>query len=241
MVAAGILAIYLPGLGNTLVFDDGPLAEDLFNRYRALTELRVRQLSYGSFPWLAAVFGDGWWKQRLVNLAIHAGVVVALWGLYREILAHIAAPEGDAGPRPDYANAPALGLAIGFFALNPVATYAVSYLIQRSILLATLFVVAGLFLVMRWLATRRAWFLVAAVLCYALAIASKEHAILAPLAAIPLFLLARRPTMKQLLPVAAAGVLLAGAAAALLALKYGEILGKPFDLWSQIYMRQLSE
>jgi len=240
-IVAGILAIYLPGLGNALVFDDGPLAEDLFNRYRELTELRVRQLSYGSFPWLAAVFGDGWWKQRLVNLALHAGVVVALWGLYREILSHVAAPEGEGGPRPDYPNAPALGLAIGFFALNPVATYAVSYLIQRSILMATFFVVAGLFLFMRWLATGKAWALAAAVVAYALAIASKEHAILAPLAAVPLFLLARRPTMRQLMPIAAAGVLLAAAAAALLAIKYGEILGKPFDLWSQIYMRQLSE
>jgi hypothetical protein len=240
-IAAGILAIYLPGLGNALVFDDGPLAEDLFNRYRDLSELRVRQLSYGSFPWLAAVFGDGWWKQRLVNLALHAGVVVAVWGLYREILAHIAAPEGESGPRPDYSNSPALGLAVGFFALNPVAAYAVSYLIQRSILMATLFVVSGLWLFMRWLATGKARLLAAAVVAYALAIASKEHAILAPLAALPLFLLARRPTMRQVLPVAAAGVLLAGAAAALLAVKYGEILGRPFDLWSQIYMRQLSE
>ncbi len=240
-IIAGILAIYLPGLGNALIFDDGPLAEDLFNRYRDLTELRVRQLSYGSFPWLAAVFGDGWWKQRLVNLVLHAGVVVALWGLYREILSHVAAPEGEGGARPDYTNSPALGLAIGFFALNPVATYAVSYLIQRSILMATLFVVLGLFFFMRWLATGRAWALAAAVMAYALAIASKEHAILAPLATVPLFLLARRPTMRQLVPVAAAGLLLAAAAASLLAIKYGEILGKPFDLWSQVYMRQLSE
>jgi hypothetical protein len=240
-LAAGILAIYLPGLGNGLVFDDGPLAEDLFQRYATLSELRVRQLSYGSFPWLAAAFGDGWWKQRLVNLAIHAGVVVALWGLYREILARILPPEGEGGGRADYANAPALGLAIGFFALNPVATYAVAYLIQRSILMATFFVVMGLWSLMRWLATGRAAWLAGAILAYVLAIASKEHAILAPLAALPLYILARRPSVKQALPFATGVVLLASGAAAFLAFKYGEILGKPFDLWSQVYMRQLSE
>ncbi len=240
-LAAGILAIYLPGLGNGLVFDDGPLAEDLFKRYASFAELQVRQLSYGSFPWLAAAFGDGWWKQRLVNLAIHAGVVAALWGLYREILARIAPPAGESGPAPDYPNAPALGIAIGFFALNPVAVYAVAYLIQRSILLATFFVVAGLWALLRGLATGRAAWYAGAVAAYALAIASKEHAILAPLAALPLYILARRPTAKQALPVLAALLALAGAAAALLAMKYGEILGKPFDLWSQVYMRQLSE
>lgn len=240
-IVAGILAIYLPGLANSLVFDDGPLAEDLFQRYRSLADLQVRHLSYGSFPWLASLFGDGWWKQRLVNIGIHAGVVVALWGLYREILARIAAPEGEPGSQPDYPNAPALGLAIGFYALNPVAAYAVAYLIQRSILLATFFVVLGLWLLMRWLSTGRLAWLAGAVLAYALAIASKEHAILAPLAALPLYILARRPTLKQFAPFAGAVLLLAGAAGAILAIRYGEILGKPFDLWSQVYMRQLSE
>lgn len=240
-IAAGLAAIYLPGLGNALVFDDAPLAEDLFARYASLLDFKVRQLSYGSFPWLAAVFGDGWWKQRLVNLAIHAGVVVALWGLYREILARIEAPADEAGNRPAYADSPAVGLAIGFYALNPVAVYAVAYLIQRSILMATLFVVLGLWGFLRWLSTGRLAWLAGAVLAYALAIASKEHAILAPLAALPLYVLARRPSLRQALPVLAGVLALAGTAIAILALNYGEILGKPFDEWSQVYMRQLSE
>lgn len=240
-IAAGLAAIYLPGLGNALVFDDAPLAEDLFARYANLLDFKVRQLSYGSFPWLAAVFGDGWWKQRLVNLAIHAGVVVALWGLYREILARIEAPADESGARPSYPDSPAVGLALGFYALNPVAVYAVAYLIQRSILMATLFVVLGLWGFLRWLSTGRLAWLAGAVLAYALAIASKEHAILAPLAALPLYVLARRPSLRQALPVLAGVLALAGTAIAILALNYGEILGKPFDEWSQVYMRQLSE
>ncbi len=100
--------------------------------------------------WVQWLAGEGWWKQRLVNLAIHIGTyVVALWGLYREILRVIVPPveEGAAAGAPpvSYHRSAALGIAIGFFALNPVAVYGVGYLIQRSILLATFFVVLGLF------------------------------------------------------------------------------------------------
>jgi hypothetical protein len=39
-------------------------------------------LSCGSFVWLHALLGDGCWKQRLVNVFIHLGVVVSLWAFY---------------------------------------------------------------------------------------------------------------------------------------------------------------
>ena len=148
VVLAALLAIYLPGLGNIPVFDDAFLTDgELFAEYRSLFEFRVRVISYGSFVWMQALFGEGWWKQRLLNFAIHVGVVLALWGLYREILRHIAPPPAEAAPPGKevlpYHQSPALGLAVGFFALNPVAVYAVAYLIQRSILLATFFTVLG--------------------------------------------------------------------------------------------------
>jgi len=145
LVAAALLAIYLPGLDNPLVYDDGFLGEGLFAQYGSLFPIRVRMLSYGSFVWIRDLFGDGWWKQRLFNLALHMGVVIALWGLYREILRHIAAPadEGATAPVPYYRSA-TVGLAVGFFALNPAAVYGVGYLIQRSIVMATLFTVLSL-------------------------------------------------------------------------------------------------
>jgi tetratricopeptide (TPR) repeat protein len=244
LVLIALLAIYLPGLGNLPVFDDAYLAEGtLLRDYASWRELRTRMLSYGSFVWVQALFGEGWWKQRLGNLAIHAGVVAALWALYREILRHIAAssPEARDTPAPPYAESPALGFAIGFFALNPVAVYAVAYLIQRSILLATLFVVLGLWCFARGLATRHARFHVAALACYALAVMSKEHAILAPLAAVPLYILIARPAPRRLALLSAAGLLLVAAAGALLALRYGEIIGKPFDEYSHVYLAQLSQ
>lgn len=245
IVLAALLGIYLPSLGNLPVVDDAYLADGkLFADYRKAFELRVRMLSYGSFVWLQALLGEGWWKQRLVNLAIHAGVVIALWALYREILRHIAAgaEPGDAAKTGlAYHRSPALGFAIGFFALNPVAVYAVAYLIQRSILLATLFVVLGLWLFARGLATRRHWLHALAVVCYVLAMMSKEHALLAPLAALPLYILIARPGAKRLALIVGSGALLVGIAGFVLSYRYGSMLGRAFDEYSHVYLAQLAQ
>jgi tetratricopeptide (TPR) repeat protein len=233
LVLLALLAVYLPGLDNTLVFDDSYLAEGLFADYRSLAEWRARLLSYGSFVWLQALWGEEWWKQRLFNLALHVGVVAALWALYREILRALEPAQSH--------RSPALGIAIGFFALNPVAVYAVAYLIQRSILMATLFVVMALWLVARGLRLGKPLLHVAALGAYVLALLSKEHAILAPLAAVPLYIVIARPPGKRLALLSAAGALVVAAAGAALWYRYGEIIGKPFDEFSRIYLQQLAQ
>jgi tetratricopeptide (TPR) repeat protein len=238
IVLAGMLMIYLPGLGNGLVFDDTYLTDGLFGDYGSLSTLRARFLSYGSFVWLQGLLGDGWWKQRFLNLGIHVGVVLALWALYREILRCIVPGGGEAEPG-SYARSPALPFAIGFFALNPVAVYAVAYLIQRSTLMATFFVVVGLLCLARGLAYRRKWLVAVAVGCYVLAVASKESAILAPLAALPLFVVVARPGAKRLALAAVADLLLVAAMAFVVARRYGQIIGKPFDEYSFVYLAQL--
>jgi hypothetical protein len=189
IVVAVALAIYLPGLGNQLVYDDGALTDgNLFTDYRSLA-LRSRMLSYGSFVWIQSLLGEGWWKQRLLNVVIHVAVVGVLWGFYREILRALTAPDPDPGEeRVPYHASPALGVAVGFFALNPVAVYAVAYLIQRSILLATFFTVVALWLFALGLRTGKWWLHLLAAISYALAVLSKEHAVLAPLAAVPVYI-----------------------------------------------------
>ena len=246
LVVVALLVIYLPGLGSAPVFDDALLTERAFqSSYGSLLDLKIRMLSYGSFVWLQQLAGEGWWKQRALNLLIHFGVVLALWALYREILRHIAPPRdestgADKAAAP-YEKSPALGLAIAFFALNPVAVYAVAYLIQRSILLATLFVVLGLWLFARGVARKSPLALGLCVACYALAVMSKEHAILAPLAAVPLYILVVRPSGRRLAMLAGASVLMIVAAGALLSMRYGSIIGKPFDEFSRVYLAQLSK
>lgn len=241
VVAIALLAIYLPGLDNSLVYDDGFLTEGLFAQYGSILPLKVRMLSYGSFVWIQQLFGEGWWKQRLFNLALHFGVVVALWALYREILRHVALSPDEPPEATPYYRSPALGLAIGFFALNPVAAYGVSYLIQRSIVMATLFTVLALWLFARGLRLRRPVLFALAIACYVLAVLSKEHAILAPLAAIPLYILVERPSPKRMAMVAAAPTAIMAIAGAALYMRYGEIIGKPFDEYSRLYLDQLAK
>jgi tetratricopeptide (TPR) repeat protein len=235
-----LLIIYFPGLGNGLVFDDSYLTEGLFNEYASPFSLQARLLSYGSFVWLHSLAGDGWWKQRLLNLTLHAATVAALWAFYREILRCIELP-ARATPLGGPANSPALAFAIGAFALNPVATYAVAYLIQRSILLATLFVALGLAFFARALRTKDSPFHVLALACYALAVISKEYAILAPLAALPVYVVVARPSRRRLTTVSLAAAALVAIATLALWKRYSFILGHAFDEYSHIYLEQLGQ
>ena len=61
---------------------------------------------------------------------------------------------------------------------------------------------------------------------------------LAPLAAVPLYILIARPSGKRLALFAAGGAVLVGLAAAALWARYGEIPGKPFDEYSRVYSGQ---
>jgi tetratricopeptide (TPR) repeat protein len=240
-VLAVAIGIYLPGLANLPVFDDAFYTDGLLKSRFSELQLRPRMLSYGTFVWLDALFGEGIWKQRIANLAIHVAVVAALWTFYREILRAVTPPQPDPGePLVAYQDSQALGLAIGFFALNPVAVYAVAYLIQRSILMATFFVVVSLWLFARGLRTGRWWMHAISLACYALAVLSKEHAILAPLAALPVYVLVARPTRKRLGAVTVVGAVLIAVAGVLLAQRFGNILGAPFDEFSRVYLAQLS-
>ena len=244
VVAAALLVLYLPALGNALVFDDGYLADgELFGDYKSFLPLRERTLSYSSFVWVRAAFGEGWGAQRLVNLGLHLAVTLCLWGLWRELLRHVADPVPDPGeptaPAPWHRSL-ALGVGIGFFALNPVAVYAVAYLIQRSIVMATLFTVLGLWAFAVALARRRPLLHLAALACYGLALLSKEHAIAAPLAALAIYVLVARPSAGRLAAMVGAALAIAAVAAWLLWSRYGHIIGKPFDEYSHVYLAQLA-
>jgi hypothetical protein len=80
------------------------------------------------------------------------------------------------------------------FALHPVAVYGVAYLIQRSTLMATLFMLLMLLAYLQGL-LRGSWrWMLLAALCYFFAVYSKEHSIAAPGVALAMTLLVRRPS-----------------------------------------------
>jgi hypothetical protein len=241
LVLFGLAVIYGPGLTNLPVFDDAYFTDgNIATRYATL-QATPRMLSYGSFLWLESIAGEGLWKQRLFNIALHIGVVLALWGFYREILRSVVSPVPDPGePMVPYHESPGLGFALGFFALNPMAVYAVAYLIQRSIVMATLFVVCGLWLFARGLRERRRWMHAAAVACYAAALFSKETAVFAPLAAIPVYVLVARPSRRRLGALLVAVSALLALAAAVLWKQLSVYLAAPFDQFARAYLAQLA-
>jgi tetratricopeptide (TPR) repeat protein len=191
-----------------------------------------------------SLVGEGWWKQRLVNVFLHLGTAWVLYLLARDLMARMqpaSAAAGEAPPDPGVRQA-ALRLGVALFALNPVAVYAVAYLIQRSIVMATLFAALACLGWVRALTTgRKGWYALAFV-AYVLALLSKETALMTVLLTVPLYVFVRRPPWKRTLAVvgvAVAAVAALGMAAATLLPNLAAVLGQAFDQDSLAYARQL--
>ena len=238
-----VLALYWTSLGNGLVFDDERLRDGtIFGQYGRLTEFRARLLSYGSFVWVQALAGEGWVAQRLVNVALHLCTAFAVYRLLHLLLERTEFPAAErAAAHFEVSRTLALRIGVALFALNPVAVYAVAYLVQRSVVMAALFVALGcLCFVHALIAQRRVWF-GAALACYVLAVLSKEHAVTAIALAVPLYVFVRRPSPRRVLAVAAGAAAVLAAAAAVLYQGYGAIIGTVFDETSRAYVQQLEQ
>jgi tetratricopeptide (TPR) repeat protein len=240
VLAAAVLGVYLPGLHNGLVFDDARLTDGtIFGQYGGLSP-RVRMLSYGSFVWVQALFGESWWLQRLVNVLLHLGVAAGLYALFRRLLERTEFPE-DVRAQPGFeaSRTAALRIGVALFALNPVAVYAVAYLVQRSSLMAALFVVLACIAWVEALQTRRPGWFAAAAVAYVLAVFSKETAVMAAGFAVPLYVFVQRPPLKRTLAVLGAAVLVVAIVGSVLAVVYRPLIGTVFDNASHAYVRQL--
>ena len=235
-----LFGLYLPSLRDALVFDDALITSgQLFAEYGSLLALKPRMLSYGSIVWLHALVGDAWWVQRLANVVLHTAVVAMLYVFYRQLLLSLALPETT-----DEKSPPALRWAVfmgvAWYAFNPTAVYAVAYLTQRSIVMATLFSVIALWAVLKALASRQPLYWLAAAVAYVAAMLSKEYALALPAVAIAMIVLVRRPPAKLLLVMGSVGLVLAATAGWLLYVRYGSIVGRVFDEISVSYLKQLA-
>lgn len=243
VLLAAILGVYLPGLHHELLFDDLRLTDGaIFGRYGSLLEFKQRMLSYGSFVWVDSLWGAGWWKQRLVNIALHLGTTAALYTLVRDLLAQTRFPEDfQESPHFNASRLAACRIGVALFALNPVAVYAVSYLVQRSIVMATLFSVLACWFFVRGLTTRRAHWHVLALVSYIAAVLSKEYAVMAAAMAVPLYIHVRRPPIKTIAVIAGISAALIGIAALVFYGIYGGFIGKLFDPRSVDFAKQLEQ
>jgi len=193
LLVAGVAALYGPHLGAPLVFDD----IDFFaGNYASLvggefSPFALRYWSSWTFAFQRIVFGDDPAAFRLVNVALHVLVGAALFLFIRTLhaLALAGGLERQAEDSQHKTRRLAIWLAVALYLFHPLAVYGVAYLVERSILMATLFSLLMWWAHLRGLDSGKpGWFALAALFCY-FALYSKEHSVMAPAVAVLLTLL----------------------------------------------------
>jgi hypothetical protein len=229
-IAALASALYLPFLGNPLVFDDANFFNGQKFVYYATHPIGMDLRLPGYFTLAATrVLWSGIEAQRILSLFFHIACALALYRLLYGL--QRAALPGTPVAQPQPFDAPAaLRAAIGAaaFALHPVAVYGAAYLVQRSIVLATLFSLLSLIFFLRGLQSGHYRDTLWAALLYSLAVLSKEHAVLLPAVALPLAVLSgadRRLSLRHTALYLAA----CAPAAIFIALLSTGAIGKPYE------------
>lgn len=227
--------VYLPFLGSPFVFDDlNFFSGDVPEVYaHSLFQFNLRWLPYASLGWTAALFSDAVPHFfHLGNVLLHAANVILLFYLLRLLTGAVIA---------NHKNSRALigGAWLGalVFACHPVAVYAVGYVIQRSILMATLFALLMQLAYVRALLTGQKRWLALAVGAYFLACFSKEHSVIVPmlLAALTILLSDKNKLDKRALwatwgAFAAIGIFVA--------LRVNGVFGTPYEAMSAALFEQ---
>lgn len=179
VVAVG--ALYGQFLSNPLVLDDIPFfvmdgrGDQPVNGYH-YTLFELRSLPYATLAWSKAAFGLSLSHFRIENLLLHAAVVLALFFVLKHLFESVLHDGDTSGLSP---RAAAFFAAL-LFALHPVATYAVGYLVQRTILMATLFGLLAMLAYLHGSQRQKPLWLWVSVVLYFLAVFSKEHIIMLP-------------------------------------------------------------
>lgn len=173
-----VALLYGGFLWSPIVFDDDYIfRDDTLIRYgNGDFPLGPRWLPYFTMGLSRRLFGLELIGYRLPSLLLHAGVAIALYAFLQQLWRSVL-PEQTAGRLPYVGIAFFAAL---IFALHPVAVYGAGYLIERTIVMATLAALLMWWAFLRGLESgRMAWFWTS-VLFYVLALSSKEHVIMAP-------------------------------------------------------------
>jgi tetratricopeptide (TPR) repeat protein len=191
---AAVAGLYWPSLHYKPFFDDIYLFErsGLNLIFLQGFAFEIRWLPYFTTAWVDLLFEDNILAQRSINVALHLATAFVLYTLIEQVSHHVA---------PHRNNQRAALAAALLFLLHPLAVYAVGYLIQRTILMATLFGLLALNTYFDGLVTRKKAYFFFAALFYLLSTFSKEHAVLIPATALALTPLATpitRQTWRQL-------------------------------------------
>jgi len=182
LAALLLMAVMYSGfVGNPPVFDDHNIITNLAAYNHALTPFA---LSPRTFPYFSIGFFEvmsrgvlSW--NRWFGIALFGGLVVALYFFLLRALNRFASSDGMNVRR-------AALLACLWVSLNPVAVYATAYLIQRTIVFASLFGLVSATLYLRAQQQNRNADVFSASLFAGLSVMSKEHAVFLPCAVLAL-------------------------------------------------------
>lgn len=212
-VLGATLVLYGSALRYPLQFDD-PQINTYFAQPAPFGSLRW--LSEASFAGIHRAFGAGLVWQRLANLQLHMTTALVLFGFLARLFSAVLNDERSRW----LAFFGAL-----WFLVHPAAVYGVAYLLQRSIVLATLFSIFALWCVLEGLLRRSAAWFAGAAVAYLLALWSKEAAILLPAVAGALAVLVGRTSKRT----AAAALAVCAAIAASVIVQRRALLGAAYE------------
>jgi protein O-mannosyl-transferase len=192
-VAALACALYLPFLGNPMVFDDLPFFAGGDFAYFAThpVGLQLRLLPYFTLAFPQVLWGHfpPWHHaeiHRVISLVFHVGCALALFKLLRDLLRAVSGTDAYSASRQAGPASADMLAAIGsvLFLIHPVAVYGAAYLVQRTMLLATLFSLLSVICFVRGVSRRSLVDAIYGALFYTLAVFSKEHSLLLPAVAV---------------------------------------------------------
>lgn len=216
-------------LHNPIVFDDLPFftmgeadgrqpVDDL-----RFSPLELRSLPYATLAWGKTSFGLDMLHFRIENLLLHILVAIALFFFLTRLFTDIP------GRTPNRLGGGALAFCAALlFALHPVAVYAAAYLVQRSIVMATLFGLLAMLSYLHGSAKGGGAWLWASVLLYYLALLSKEHVIMLPAVLLALTVLLHEDWLSNLRKWWEIHVALLVVALVVLTMKFG-IIGTVYE------------
>ncbi|MES1981751.1 MAG: tetratricopeptide repeat protein [Pseudomonadota bacterium] len=181
LLVLGTAALYGQFLRNPILFDDLPFFmldnegnQPVSNYHFAILELR--SLPYATLAWTKVWFGLNLLGFRIGNLMLHAAVVLALFFFLKVLFESVYAKRSENELLPSHAAF----FAALLFALHPVATYAAGYLVQRTIIMATLFCLLAMLSYVYGSVRQKPLWLWMCIPFYYLAVFSKEHSIMLP-------------------------------------------------------------
>lgn len=207
-VIALVCLVYGQFLNNPIVFDDvyffnGQVHPEFLGK---IFDPSLRWLPYATFEWTRVIFGLDLIWFRMGNIALHVINIILLFvflvKLYGAVLDTKVVADNRLQKTVPHWYIAFFGAAI--FAVHPASVYAVAYLSQRSILMATLFMLTMLILFLHGLIKQQKRWLLLSAVAYFFAVLSKEHAIMAPALLIPMMYLLNcftKQMWRRVLPV----------------------------------------